>query len=156
MYGWQLDIGISIETVSLPKITLILAKRLYMSLVSVWPGYLHKPNKNSNWSCRLFQICFAGILQETFRLSFSQPLRAQKPSHTAAIWPCLKYPLVWVDSSSSWGPQNVLGFLPCHLSGKQPSFLTWKDGQEPRDQARRPAGPFLQGALTGFESPSTH
>ena len=47
-----------------------------------WPDYLHKHNRNTNWSYRFFKTILLERTQGTLRLSFSQPFRAQKLSHT--------------------------------------------------------------------------
>ena len=62
------------------------------------------------------------FLQGTFRLSFSEPFKAQKSSPTTAMQLCLLY----LYSSSPGGSQSALSLLRCHRSGKQPLFFIWK------------------------------
>ena len=97
----------------------------------------------------LFQICFAGFSQGTFRLNFSQPIVTQRTSHTVATWLCLQCLQVWVGSSSSWGLQHVWRFLLCHLQESNFCFLPEKTAVN--HVTKQGTRPFLQGALIGFK-----
>lgn len=86
------------------KASSFLSKRLN---VLFWPDYLYKHNKNHNWLDFFRFTVLSFYLQRIFRQSFSQPFRVQKPHscHLALL------ERVWVDTSSSWGPKNVLRFF---------------------------------------------
>ena len=80
----------------------------------------------------IFKFASLELTQGTFRLTFSPPLGAQKQSHTSATW----LRLYQLFHSSPWGFHGACRFLFSHLSGKQPSFLLWKDCHELHNQAR--------------------
>ena len=116
---------------SLRSPSLLLKWLLWVQLL-ILPVCLHKHTKSSLdhlWS--LSSLCWNSH-REPLDWLFSPPLGAQKQSHTSATWLCLyqSFP------SNPWGFHCAYRFLFSHLSGKQPSFLPWKDCHEPHNQPR--------------------
>ena len=85
--------------------------------------HLHKPTKSSLDHLRSLSPLRWNSHREPLGWLFSLPLRAQKQSHTSAIW----LHLYKLFHSNPWGFRCAYKFLFSHLSGKQPWFLPWKD-----------------------------
>ena len=113
------------------KITLIVIKATTLG-TTFNSACLHKHTKSSLdhlWS--LSSLCWNSH-REPLDWLLSPPLRAQKQSHTSATWLHL-YQLFHLNP---WGFHCACRFRSSHLSGKQPSFLPWKDCHEPHNQTR--------------------
>ena len=109
-----------------------LLKRLLWVQLLILPVCLHKHTKSSLdhlWS--LSSLCWNSH-REPLDWLFSPPRRAQKQSHTSATWLRL-YQLFHLNP---WGFRCAYRFLFIYLSGKQPSFLPWKDCHELHNQPR--------------------
>ena len=109
-----------------------LLKGLLWVQLLILPVRLHKHTK-SRLDClgSLSPLCWNSH-REPLDWLLSAPLGAQKQRHTSATWLCL-YQLF---HSNPWGFHCACRFLFSHLSGRQPSFLPWKDCHEPHNQPR--------------------
>lgn len=92
---------IGTEFLSLKEFS-FLSKRLFCFNLT----YLYKHNKTgNNWLHRLFQIhCAIILLTKNIQIEFQSALQGTKATQLPAGF-------VWVDYSSSWGPQNILRFF---------------------------------------------
>ena len=114
------------------NITHIVLKGTALSLVLILTVYLHKYNKNNNWSHMIFKSVLLELTQGTFRLTL------QSTSQGTGAKPHMCHLALTITPASlkSLGFPLCLKSPPSHLSGKPPSFLSWKDCHEPHDQPR--------------------
>ena len=110
----------------------LLLKGLHWVQLLILPVHLHKPTKSSLDHLRSLSLPCWNSRREPLDWLLSPSLGSQKQSHTSATW----FHLYQLFHSNPWGFRCAYRFLFWHLSGKQPSFLPWKDCHEPHSQPK--------------------
>ena len=118
--------------VFLLQITSIASKGTALIPVLILSVHLHNHNRSNNWSHMIFKSTLLELTQGTFRLTL------QSTSQGTGAKPHMCHLALTITPASlkSLGFPLCLKSPPSHLSGKPPSFLSWKDCHEPHDQPR--------------------